>query len=203
MKTKAIILIVVVVIAGLGLAFLLIRAPRKPVGTEHSGPGRSSSDLAQSGPDSAVNKPDGIEEATASVQMARKEPDPPTTATAQITRGDGRQVELRSIDHEYERLLVDPNEVIKIRVVLKECRAESPILVEADNGGSLNRQIGPLALQPAAQDGAIEFEYSIGGNPGKYTLFFSQGVRQEFMEFWAGPEMPVGQAGPPREFRSE
>lgn len=163
----------------------------------------NSTGLAQPGHDDAENMQSLIGEPPAPAEHARKEQAPPTTATARIIRGDGSQAEIRSIDHEYERLLVEPNEILKIRVALKDGMAHSPILVEADNGGSLNRQVGPLALQPSAQDEAIEFEYAVGGNPGKYTLFVSQGNRQEFMEIWAGPEMPVGQAGPPRAFKSE
>lgn len=123
-----------------------------------------------------------------------------TTAEAQIIRGDGSKVDMRSIDGEFDYLLVYPNEHLRIRVALKNGDASAPVLIEADNGGSLNQQVGPLCLPPAAGEGAIEFHYAIGGNSGKYTLFLSQGERQEFMEFWAGPETPLGQAGPPRSF---
>ena len=126
-----------------------------------------------------------------------------TTATAQITRGDGSKLDIRSIDGEFERLLVYPNEILKIRVALKGFDANRSILVESDNGGSLNRKVGPLTLPPATGDGAIEFEYSIGGNTGRYTLFVSQGNRQELLEFRAGPEPPTGQSGPARIFNPE
>ena len=123
-----------------------------------------------------------------------------TTATAQIVRGDGSKLDVRSIDREFERLQVETNEVMNVRLVLKDFDAGRPILVEADHGGSLNRQLGPLVLQPASKDGAIEFQYAIGGHKGRYTLFVSQGDRQELLEFYAGKEPPTGQSGPPRFF---
>ena len=126
-----------------------------------------------------------------------------TTATAQIVRGDGSREDLRSIDGEFDRVQVAPNERLKIRVALRGLDASRPVWVEADNGGSLNQRVGPLVLQPAADNGAIEFGYAIGGNTGRYTLFVSQGGRQELLEFRAGPEPPTGQSGPTRIFNPE
>ncbi len=123
-----------------------------------------------------------------------------TTATARITRGDGSKVDIRSIDGEYDRVQVDLNEHLKIRVDLKGFDFSRPVLVEADNGGCLNQRVGPLVLMPAADNGAVEFDYAIGGNTGRYTLMISQNGRQERLEFRAGPEPPTGQAGPIRIF---
>ena len=123
-----------------------------------------------------------------------------TTATAQITRGDGSKLDIRSIDHEFGRLMVETNEVLTIRLALRDVDNARGVLLEADNGGSLNRQLGPVALLPLPGDGAIEFQYAIGGHRGKYTLFATQGDRQELLEFIAGQEPPTGQSGPPRYF---
>ena len=203
MKTKRIGIIVLVAVAILGLALMAKRQgggkPAEVAPNTQTVP----AEVSGGAPDSAKQGSNAVV-----ANLPADEPTPEmleslTTATAQITRGDGSQLDIRSIDHEFDPLKVEPNEILKIRVALRDFDANRPILVEADNGGSLNRKVGPLALLPAAGDGAIEFQYSIGGNTGKYTLFLSQGNRQEFIELWAGPEMPVGQAGPPRSFNSE
>ena len=203
MKTKRIGIVVLIAAANLGLALLAKRQGGGKLVEGASNTQAVSTEVSGGVPDSA--NPESNEGVA---HLPATEPTPEmleslTTATAQITRGDGSKVDIRSIDHEFDRLLVEPNENLMIRVALRDLDANRPILVEADNGGSLNRKVGPLALLPATGDGAIEFEYSIGGNEGKYTLFLSQGNRQEFIELWAGPEMPVGQAGPPRTFNSE
>ena len=126
-----------------------------------------------------------------------------TTATAQIVRGDGSKEAIRSVDGEFDRVQVEPNEHLKIRLALRDFDSGRAVLVEADNGGSLNQRVGPLVLPPAAGEDAIEFDYAIGGNTGRYTLMVSQDGRQERLEFRAGPEPPTGQAGPIRIFNPD
>lgn len=126
-----------------------------------------------------------------------------TTATARILRADGSALVLRSVDGEFERVRVEPNEVLTVRLNLRNLDPQQPVLIEADHGGSLNRRLGPLVVQPKTKDEAIEFQYAVGGHRGKYTLIVCQGDRQELLEFRAGPEPPTGQAGPPRSFNPE
>ena len=197
MKTTRIVIIALAIAALLGLAFWAQRQgwPEKAEG--RAGKGQDVAlDSATPGGANA-----GAEAATEAVTPEMLESQ--TTATAQVVRGDGSKVDIRSIDGEFDRLLVDPNENLKIRVALRGFDAGRPILVEADNGGSLNRKVGPLVLQPAAEDGVVEFDFAIGGNTGRYTLMVSQGGRQELMEFQAGPEPPTGQVGPSRIFNPD
>lgn len=129
--------------------------------------------------------------------------DPPATATAWIVRGDGTRVELKAVDHEFTRLDVETNEVLTIRLSLAKGDSDRPILVEADNGGSLERQVGPLVLPPAEEGHPREFRYAVGGNKGKYSLCISQGDRQEVLPFYAGQEPRTGVGGPPRSFHPD
>ncbi len=199
MKTTRIAIIALAIAALLGLAFWVQRQ-----GNQEGAEGRTDAAVG-----SAEATGEGLPEGTGTGAKAADEELTPemieslTTATAQVVRGDGSRVDIRSIAGEFDRLLVDPNENLKIRVALRGFDAGRPILIEADNGGSLNRRVGPLVLQPAAGDGAIEFDYAIGGNTGRYTLFVSQGGRQELMEFRAGPEPPTGQSGPTRIFNPD
>lgn len=123
-----------------------------------------------------------------------------TTATAQITRRDGTVLDLKTRDSEFARLIVEPNEVLTIRLALRNYDAGRPVRIDADNGGSLNRRLGPLVINPADGSDAIEFQYAAGGHRGKYTVVVTQGDREELLEFRVGPEPLTGQAGSLRIF---
>lgn len=197
MKTNRILLIVLLALAlvGVGLWIRQISWPGEQQALSGAGtdPGPEHSDMTNAaGPgERKVGHP--TEPTPAMLEDL-------TTATAQITRGDGSILEIRSIDHEFDPLRVAPNEILNIQVVIRGFDATQAVHIEADNGGSLNQQIGPLSLMPERGSGVIQFNYSVGGNTGLYTLFLSQGSRQEFMELWAGPEIPVGESGPARSF---
>jgi len=127
----------------------------------------------------------------------------PTTATAQITRADKSVLEIRALDGEFGRVHVEPNEVLTIRLVLKNFDSGSKVRVDADNGGCLNHRLGPLVIEPKTGDDTVAFQYAVGGHRGKYTLLVMQGSRQELLEFWVGPEPRTGQAGPVRVFHPD
>jgi hypothetical protein len=144
-----------------------------------------------------------LPEEAAAEATAEPDGEPPATATAWIVRGDGTRVELKAIDHEFARLDVETNEVLTIRLSLTKGDSARPVLVEADNGGSLERQVGPLVLPPAEDGISREFRYAVGGNKGKYSLCISQGDRQEVLPFYAGQEPRTGVGGPPRSFHPD
>jgi hypothetical protein len=195
-KTRMAILAAVVA-ALLGLAFGLQRQNGPEKAGEIAGQGQAGTPGLATPAGAAV----GAEAATEAVTPEMLES--LTTATAQIVRGDGSKEAIRSVDGEFDRVQVEPNEHLKIRLALRGFDSGREVLVEADNGGSLNRRVGPLVLQPAAGEDAIEFDFAIGGNTGRYTLMVSQDGRQERMEFRAGPEPPTGQAGPIRIFNPD
>jgi len=126
-----------------------------------------------------------------------------TTASAQITRADKSVINLRAIDHETECIILEPNELLKIRLALKNPEAGREILIEADHGGTLNHRLGPIVITPEPGADAIEFDYAVGGHNGRYTLLVSQGKRQELIEFRVGEEPPMGAPGPQRTFTFE
>ena len=203
MKTKRNLTVALIAVAILGLALWANRQGGGKTAERVLNSLAISAAGAGGVPDSAKPESNEVGANIPGGELSPEMLEPLTTATAQIVRGDGRKLDLRSIDREFERLLVETNEVLAIRLVLMDFDAGRPILVEADNGGSLNRNVGPLALQPAAKDGAIEFQYAIGGHKGRYTVFVSQGDRQELLEFYVGKEPPTGQSGPPRFFNPE
>lgn len=127
----------------------------------------------------------------------------PITATAQIVRSDNSVIEAESLDGEFARILVEPKEVLTIRLALNGLDPNRDVRIDADNGGSLNRKLGPLTLPPTPGEDAVQFHYALGPHRGKYTLYVRQGQRREFMEFWVGPEPPRGRPGPLREFNPD
>ncbi len=127
----------------------------------------------------------------------------PITATAQIVRSDNSVIEAESLDGEFARILVEPHEVLTIRLALNGLDPNRDVRIDADNGGSLNRKLGPLTLPPTPGEDAVQFHYALGPHRGKYTLYVRQGQRREFMEFWVGPEPPRGRPGPLREFNPD
>ena len=122
-----------------------------------------------------------------------------TTATGEVVRADGSRDSIRSVDGEFGRLPAEANEPVRVIVKLHHAETSRPVWVEADNGGCLEGRPGSLLVDCDA-DGGVEFSYALGGNTGKYTLMLSQGARQELLEFWVGPETPMGQPGPVRVF---
>lgn len=135
--------------------------------------------------------------------LAVESAEPPVTATAHITRADGSTLNLSALDGEFERVAVDANESLQIRLVLRNGDPSEPIRIDADNGGSLNRQVGPLMLFADSARSEINFQYVAGGHPGRYPLAVSQGTRFELLDIYVGPERHIGQPGPARFFRGE
>lgn len=203
MKTKRIGIVLLAIAAILALAFLAKREHGQVSAEGQAGSQVVSAEATEGAVD--LMPPRGNAEAN---QVSGDEPTPQmlesmTTATAQITRGDGSKLDIRSIDGECGRVTVEANEHLTIRLALKNGDENQPILIEADNGGILNQNKGPIAVQPEVGIGGIEFQYILGGDTGKYTLYVSQGGRQELLEFWVGPEPSTGRSGPPRFFNPE
>lgn len=193
MRNKTIILLVVA--AALVALFLAVR--QGPTTADSRAPTAQSENPM---PSSAAPRDEPQTADAPSDELTPEQIDALITASARITRGDGTVLNLRSLDGEFARVQVEPNEVLAVQLFLRDLVAGRGVLVEADHGGSINHRLGPLALQPKAANATLEFQYAVGGHPGKYTILVSQGGRQELLEFYVGPEQPRGQAGPTRNF---
>ncbi|MBU1693618.1 MAG: hypothetical protein KKC51_06605 [Verrucomicrobia bacterium] len=204
MKMKSILLaLALTFVAALGVLFLAVRRGSAPV-AGRSPPAPPDSPLAAESVPEPSELPDELQTAgMLSDELTPELMEALTTAIARIRRGDGSALDLRAVDGEFERVQVEPNEVLTVRLILRNLDASRAVLIEADHGGSINHRLGPLTIQPKTANETFEFQYAIGGHPGKYTLIVSQGSRQELLEFRAGPEPPTGQAGPPRIFNPE
>lgn len=124
----------------------------------------------------------------------------PVTARVRMVRADGSESQIELVDGEYGTIPADFNEPLRIHARLENLHRDQPIRLEADNGGVINRTQGTVAVMPDGETGDVEFEYVLGGHQGRYTVYMTQGHRQEVLEFRIGPEPPRGEAGPPRFF---
>jgi hypothetical protein len=183
-KTRLVILAGLIVAVGL---FSLARSTRK---AESVPPANSTIGAAIS----------TIEPVTVAARARPVEAEAPTTAAAQLMRSDQSRVDARSVDGEFECVHVAPNEILRIRLAPSGFDPRQPIRIDADHGGSLNRQLGPALVSADPNTGEFEFQYAVGGHSGRYSLHITQGTRQELMTFFVGPEPPAGQAGPARRF---
>lgn len=93
-----------------------------------------------------------------------------------------------------ERTNLDVQESISLDVKLNPGRGK--VRIVAPNGGSLNHGHGHLDLEPPGQGQALHLDFQAGESPGRYTVEIIQGNATKTLEFWAGPEPPVGKPGP-------
>jgi len=114
-----------------------------------------------------------------------------------VTRPNhGSAQTLGSLD---ERIGLDPGEAIALDVKLNP--GTGKVRVTAPNGGLVNRARGHAEFDPPGAGQSIHFEFAAGVSPGRYTLEVAQGLATKTMEFWVGPEPPLGQPGPERIFK--
>ena len=127
----------------------------------------------------------------------------PVTATAALKRKSGETLPIKSIDGLFKQVLLDPTETIQIGLDLDHFDQSKPIRLVANNGGSINRRVGPTIIDPATAGSRVDFTFGVGATRGAYTVEALQGTRTELFDFWVGPLPPRGEAGPPRIFTGE
>lgn len=110
--------------------------------------------------------------------------------------------ELLSLDGEFARVVVQPGEVFQVNIQSQRFNGDKPIRIDADNGGTLNREFGPIENLVAGAAGDFSFSFALGEHRGLYTVEASQGDQRELFEFWVGMEPPSGSPGPSRVFSS-
>ncbi len=184
----------VVAVAGVAVFFFRHRGSDLPVATG-SAEGRASSRPFEGSSSPIAPPPQSV-----GPQTSPEEREGPVTATAQITRGDGSVIETKSLDGEFVRVQVEPNEVLKLRLVLARFDPNREVRLRADNGGCLIGGCNQLVITPTADNPDIRFQFDVGAFRGKCTVVATQGRRKELLTFWVGADLPVGQPGPHREF---
>lgn len=200
MKKKGIFLLFAVLLVALAIVGLR-SGKEEPISNAES-TFLVASDKATESPVAAVISPEDGGGAKSLNTVTTEEQVPPVTAMAHISRADGSVVDLSAMDGEFERVLVEANEELAVRITLANADSSRPVRVEADNGGSFNHQLGPLVIRPPLSEKGIEFSYTVGGHRGRYVLLVTQGSRQESLEFYVGMERASGEPGPVRIFHA-
>jgi hypothetical protein len=98
-----------------------------------------------------------------------------------------------------ERPKLDPQESVSLDLKLHPGKGK--VRIVAPNGGMINRGRGHAELDPPGSGQSIHFDFDVGTTPGRYTVEVAQGQSTRALEFWVGPEPPLGQPGPERTFK--
>lgn len=101
-------------------------------------------------------------------------------------------------DHADQRIQLNPNETVEVRLDRREVDPSRPLTIRADDGGVIDgRNLQSEVLFAA---GAIpqSFTFTLGKDRGLYVVSIIQGDYIERLEFWAGAPLPKGAAGPQR-----
>jgi hypothetical protein len=104
-----------------------------------------------------------------------------------------------TLDSSDERTNLDPRESVSLDLKLHPGKGK--VRIVAPNGGLINRGRGHAELDPPASGQSLHFDFEAGTTPGRYTVEVSQGLSTRALEFWVGPEPPLGQPGPERTFK--
>lgn len=125
------------------------------------------------------------------------------TATAALRRQSGETLPLKSVEGLFKQVLLDPVETVQVSLDLEHFDQTKPVRLVANNGGSINRRVGPTVIDPATSGPRAEFTFGVGATRGAYTVEVLQGTRTELFDFWVGPLPPRGDPGPARESNSD
>lgn len=167
----------------------------------HSGLGSASADAASTNKASGNGSTETIAPQTTSdfAKPAQDEDEGPVTATAVVSREKGEKINLKSVDGLFKQVILSPAESIQIDLDLSRFDQSRQIRLIANNGGSINRKIGPTVVDPSGETHTT-FTFGVGATTGAYTVEIMQGTRTEMLDFWVGPLPPRGEAGPNRTF---
>jgi hypothetical protein len=105
-----------------------------------------------------------------------------------------------TLDSSDERSKLDPGESVSLDLKLHPGK-EGKVRIVAPNGGLINRSGGHAELDSPASGQSVHLDFDVGTSPGRYTVEVSQGLATRVLEFWVGPEPPLGQPGPERTFK--
>jgi hypothetical protein len=124
-------------------------------------------------------------------EAVQNAPAPELLSQVSVARpGDNSSQTLDSPD---EKIYVDPGESVSVNAQLTTGTGDVELL--APNGGAINDADGKAITTPT-EDGRVSFSFQAGTASGHYTVEMSRGQSTEILEFWVGPEPPLGQPGP-------
>lgn len=101
-----------------------------------------------------------------------------------------------------DRTRIKPKEAVFLNLTLNRDKARhGKVRVHAPNGGLLNQQTRHLEADLPSEGKSLDFEFTAGESPGRYTVEVSQDDATKTLEFWVGEEPPSGKPGPNLTFK--
>jgi hypothetical protein len=97
------------------------------------------------------------------------------------------------------RVFLNPKETVAVHLGLNV--TGGVVRVSAPNGGTFNQKGGALSADGAKLGGGMDFQFTPGATPGRYTVEVNAGNDTQTLEFWVGDEPPQGKPGPALVFR--
>ena len=118
------------------------------------------------------------------------------TAQISVLKGGAKEERWEGVDGYAGRFLIGLGEELQLSIELANLEAGKPVSVEAPHGGVLNGDQSRFSWTPRMADEKLALSYRVGGSTGVYLITLRQGEREEVIEFWAGAEPSLGEAGP-------
>jgi hypothetical protein len=102
-------------------------------------------------------------------------------ATATISFGGSQSVTATSNGAVFDRVGLQPNQVVDVTVQFPPEKSGHTIIVEPLDGGCL---IGPTNKLVVAADGTFSFRFQAGRDSGDYQVSFHDGAQEIGLQFW-------------------
>lgn len=102
----------------------------------------------------------------------------PSGASATITFADGASIKLRSSQAKFRPVELLPGETVNIQLRLPRRFLDTPVAIQALDGGFVTQD----AL--VAADGTAAIAFQAGVQPGLYRILLSARGRSALLQFW-------------------
>lgn len=102
-------------------------------------------------------------------------------ATATINFGNNQSITANCNGASFDRVGLQPNQVVDVTVQLSAAKAARTIIVEPLDGG---RVIGGPAKLIVAVDGSFSFKFQAGRDPGVYQVSLHDAAQEIGLQFW-------------------
>ncbi len=117
--------------------------------------------------------------------------------TPRLNAASAGRIFALSLDQLDQRIVLEPRETITLQIT-DTLPTNEVVTLSAPNGGNFNRASG-RPVQKAVAD-LQNVQFTAGASTGLYVLEIKHGKETRMVEFWVGPQPPVGKAGPERAF---
>lgn len=116
-------------------------------------------------------------------------------ATGSVMTAGGEH-QLTGTEGLFDSVMIGETETAAIRLNLPNLKAGEEVVVSASNGGRLERVNGPLRFTAQESSARLDLRFTSTMGRGAYTIDVRHAGAVATVNLWAGPPLPVGEAGP-------